>query len=64
MSQDFKGCPHCLNQIGFAFGTCSACGYNYVEHRFRWIKVYVDDLDSDEDILVEIHAGRTFRRSG
>lgn len=58
-TEEFDGCPHCHSQINFAFGTCGSCGYNHLDKRFRWVKVLVEDLDSDDDILVHIHADRT-----
>ena len=30
-------CPHCKNNIGFAFGRCSECGYNYLTDEFEVI---------------------------
>lgn len=32
-------CPVCSNTIGFAFGTCVECGYNYLSEEFSFIEV-------------------------
>ena len=37
-------CPICKNTQGFAVGTCCNCGYNYINHKFKRIEVYVEDL--------------------
>ena len=52
-------CNKCDNELGFAFGTCNNCGWNYLSNQFEFIKVLVDDLPEDEqDYLVEKHAMR------
>ena len=53
-------CPICKNRIGFAFGTCVECGYNYLDFTFHKIEVNTDVLKSllPEDVfwqLVEEH---------
>lgn len=40
-------CEKCGNRLGFAFGTCVQCGYNYLDKQYHHIKVYVDDLPED-----------------
>jgi hypothetical protein len=42
-----SGCPHCLNETGFVFGTCTNCGFNYLSEQFERIEVNVDDLPYD-----------------
>ena len=44
--QDHDDCPKCGNKIGFAFGTCSDCGFNHYDYEYRYIKVDVDMLNS------------------
>lgn len=39
-------CEKCGNRIGFAFGTCCNCGWNYLDKTYHSIKVSVDDLAS------------------
>jgi len=52
-------CVKCGNELGFAFGTCDNCGWNYLSNQFEFIKVYVDDLpESEQDYLIEKHAMR------
>lgn len=46
-------CPICDNMIGFAFGTCVNCGYNYIDHEFKYIKV-------DTGILKELVPSSVF----
>ena len=40
-----NNCPVCKNKIGFAFGTCCECGYNYLEGKYKNITVCVSDLE-------------------
>ena len=37
-------CPICKNKVGFAFGTCTKCGYNYLEEEYHRIEVNMDTL--------------------
>lgn len=37
-------CPKCGNKIGFSFGMCIDCGYNYNTHKYDQIKVSTDTL--------------------
>lgn len=37
-------CPICDNMIGFSFGTCVNCGYNHIDHEYRYIKVDTEVL--------------------
>ena len=37
-------CPICKNKVGFAFGTCTKCGYNYLEKEYHRIEVNMDTL--------------------
>ena len=39
-------CPICDNMIGFHFGTCVNCGYNYIDHEYKYIKVDTEILKS------------------
>lgn len=53
-------CPICDNMIGFAFGTCIDCGYNYIDHTFHFIEVeteFLKELVSPEvfELLVAEH---------
>lgn len=53
-------CPHCKNTMGFSFGTCVECGFNYLDNQFHRISVSVDDLCSlPAYMLVDDHAKRT-----
>jgi hypothetical protein len=38
-------CPHCQNTMGFVFGTCIECGFNHLDNRFCWVKVWLDDVN-------------------
>ena len=38
-------CPICDNMIGFAFGTCIDCGYNYIDHKYHFIEVDTETLE-------------------
>lgn len=50
-------CPVCDNRIGFAFGTCVDCGFNYIEADFRYIKVDVRYLPLElREALIREHA--------
>lgn len=50
-------CPVCDNRIGFAFGTCVDCGFNYLDGTFRFIKVDIDYLPMElREALVREHA--------
>lgn len=51
-------CPHCGNRVGFAFGTCIECGWNYLTRKFHWIKVWTEN-DPMPKHLVQEHATRT-----
>ena len=44
-------CPKCGNTIGFGFGTCVECGYNYLDNTYRYIKVDTEILKQ----LVPLH---------
>lgn len=35
-----QGCPKCLNQQGFVFGTCIECGWNSLDHSYHHIVVW------------------------
>lgn len=60
MTDNIKECPHCKNTVGFIFGTCSQCGYNYLSMQFEIIKVRVDDLPEETvDYLIGLHENRT-----
>lgn len=54
-------CPKCGNRLGFAFGCCCQCGYNYISKQYDWIKVWKSDLKmtditfDDEYILTMKH---------
>ncbi len=53
-------CPICKNTMGFAFGTCVECGYNYLDKTFHKIEVNTGVLESllPKDVfsaLVEEH---------
>lgn len=37
-------CPICKNTMGFIFGTCIECGYNYLDHTYHTIKVDTEVL--------------------
>ncbi len=52
-------CHHCKNEIGFVCGTCLECGFNYIEKKFSFIKVYVSDLPIESSNLILKHALRT-----
>ena len=54
-------CPHCGNTWGFTFGTCSMCGFNYLDNAFHWILVHPDNLPSDCMYLIDTHARITKR---
>jgi hypothetical protein len=41
------GCEKCGNRIGFVFGTCCNCGWNYLDKTWHYIKVNVNDLPMD-----------------
>ena len=38
-------CPICKNKYGFAFGTCSKCGYNYLDNTYHTIEVSTEILE-------------------
>lgn len=62
MAAGFDGCPHCQNKMGFAFGTCIECGFNYITKQFNKIEVWVEDLPPNiRDYLINWHADRTRR---
>ena len=46
-------CPICDNVIGFHFGTCVNCGYNHIDHEYKYIKV-------DTEILRELVPPKVF----
>ncbi len=50
-------CPNCKNEIGFVFGMCISCGFNYLDHTFHFIKVWRSDFLNDEywDYLIQKH---------
>ena len=53
-------CPICKNKRGFVFGTCSECGYNYLDNTYYSIEVSTEILEqlvSPEtfNFLVEQH---------
>lgn len=51
-----NGCPKCKNIMGFSFGTCVRCGWNYISNEYDYIKVRVNDLPQwVRDYLVEKH---------
>lgn len=54
-------CPHCENTIGFAFGTCSRCGWNYLDHSFHFIRVWLSDVPDIDPRLIQKHADATRR---
>ena len=37
-------CPICKNTMGFAYGTCIECGYNYIDNTYHKIEVCTDEL--------------------
>ena len=37
-------CPICNNMNGFSFGTCVQCGYNHIDHEYRFIKINTEIL--------------------
>lgn len=52
-----KDCPKCNNKLGFSFGTCSSCGWNYIDSTYHWIKVNVNDLSVDtKEYLIRKYA--------
>lgn len=44
---DKTECPKCGNKMGFAMGTCIDCGYNYLDNKYSWIKVRVNQLPNE-----------------
>ena len=62
-SNNENGCPHCGNQLGFAFGTCVRCGFNYLEEKFNYIRVSVNDLEDHQLHLILQHAANTQKRN-
>ena len=57
-------CPICDNMIGFAFGTCIDCGYNYIDHTFHFIEVeteFLKELVSPEVFELLIAEHRRFK---
>ena len=63
MSSGSRGCPHCGNTLGFAFGTCCECGYNSLDKEFKHIKVYQGELpDYTYRALAQDHAERTRKK--
>jgi len=59
INKDMESCPVCNNRMGFAFGTCSECGFNYIEGEFRYIKVDTDYLPKElKEFLIKKHATR------
>lgn len=56
-----KACPHCQNTIGFVFGTCCQCGWNYLENRFKFVTVWYPEANGVDPELIAIHAQRTYR---
>ena len=62
-NEEFKGCPMCDNKMGFAFGTCGECGWNYLDNTFHFIKVHTDDLpESIKHRLITEH-GRKYNKN-
>ena len=52
-------CPKCNNTMGFAFGTCTRCDWNYLDNSYHTIKVDVDYLPKDiKDRLIQLHDKR------
>lgn len=52
-------CPKCNNIMGFVFGTCIECGWNYLSNQWEYIKVRVDDLPEEiQDYFIQKHAKR------
>ena len=51
-----NGCPKCGNRMGFAFGRCSGCGFNYLSEQFETIKIDTKLLKSiiPEDLYWQI----------
>ena len=39
-------CPICKNTMGFVCGTCIRCGYDQLDHKFKYIEVSVDVLEA------------------
>jgi len=37
-------CVKCKNTMGFVFGKCTKCGWNYLSNKWDTIKVNVNDL--------------------
>lgn len=53
---DHDSCPKCGNRMGFAFGTCVDCGFNYLDYDYKYIKVDVDKLpESIKWYLIDNH---------
>lgn len=56
-------CPHCGNKMGFAFGTCCECGFNYIDHTFHSIQINPEDLPAKmRERAIERHAHFTKKR--
>ena len=49
-------CPKCGNTMGFSFGGCISCGWNYVTNKWDWIRVNPKLLpDEWKDYFVRNH---------
>ena len=60
--KDKTFCPNCQNTMGFTFGTCIECGFNYINNKFEWVKVYVSELPVElRDYLIYRHQRFTYR---
>ena len=55
-------CLKCKNEMGFAFGTCVDCGWNYLDHSYHFIKIHVSDIPNGHEHLIDIHDARALRR--
>lgn len=52
-------CPKCSNSIGFVFGMCTSCGWNYISNKWERIKVNPDRFPEEiRSYLIEQHASR------
>lgn len=65
---DANGCPKCLNRIGFVFGTCGDCGWNYLDDTYHWIVVRAEqgysmiDLVEHDNRIRQRRLDREYRR--
>jgi len=60
-SDEHTKCPKCLNEYGFAFGTCSDCGWNYLDSTWHFITMWRPDPIEDSE-LIAAHEKSVARR--